>query len=154
MTAKTIPQGYHSLTPYLACRDAASAIDFYKRAFGAQEIYRMPGPGGKIGHAELKIGDSFLFLSDDFTGQYTATTGGPLSLHLYTENVDELFRRAISAGAREEMPVQNMFWGDRYGKLIDPFGNRWGLATHIEDVTPEEMQRRMASASAQAAGQS
>jgi PhnB protein len=149
MTVKAITEGYHSLTPYIACRNATAAIDFYKRAFGAQEIMRMPGPGGKIMHAELKIGDSFLFLADDFSGQYTGTTGGPISLMLYTENVDEVFNRAVAAGARAEMPLQNMFWGDRYGKLTDPFGNLWSLAMHIEDVSPEEMQRRSAAAAAQ-----
>lgn len=142
---RPIPEGYHSITPSLTCRDAARAMDFYKRVLGAREIMRMPGPGGKIGHAELRIGDSVIFVNDPFpgTGQPSESAGVPLIyLFLYTENVDSVFNRAVEAGCRVDMPLADMFWGDRYGKITDPFGHQWGLATHVEDVAPEEMKRR------------
>jgi PhnB protein len=144
---RAIPEGYNSISASLTCSDAASAIEFYKEAFGATELNRMMGPGGTIGHAELRIGDSVIFVSDVFPGMSAAPAPGTLPsvyLFLYTEDVDATFNRAIAAGAKAEMPVTNMFWGDRYGKLTDPFGHSWGVATHVEDVAPEEMERRAA----------
>ena len=158
--AKPIPEGYHSITPGLVCRDASRAIEFYKAAFGAQEIMRMPSPDGKVMHAELRIGDSVLFVNDEYPGMCAAPTPTATpsnSLFLYVNDVDSVFQRAVDNGAKETMPLQDMFWGDRYGKLTDPFGHSWGLATHVEDVAPEELERRstayMASF-AKAAGQS
>ena len=142
---RAIPEGYHSISPSLTCRDAARAIDFYKRVFGASEIMRMPGPGGKVGHAELRIGDSVIFVSDPFPGMSAASESGGapvIYLFLYTEDVDSVFNRAVQAGCRVDMPLADMFWGDRFGKITDPFGHQWGLATHVEDVAPEEMKRR------------
>jgi PhnB protein len=142
---RAIPEGYHAITPQLTCRDAARAIEFYKSVLGATEVMRMPGPGGMIMHAELKIGDSRLMLNDEFPGAAAApdaTKTHSSSLFLYTENVDDLFNRAVEAGSRVDMPLDNMFWGDRFGKFTDPFGHQWGVAQHVEDVTPEEMQRR------------
>ena len=142
---RAIPEGYHSISPSLTCRDAARAIDFYKRVFGATEIMRMPGPGGKVGHAELRIGDSVIFVSDPLPGMPAASESGAapvIYLFLYTEDVDSVFNRAVQAGCRVEMPLADMFWGDRFGKITDPFGHQWGLATHVEDVAPEEMKRR------------
>jgi PhnB protein len=151
-TVKPIPQGYHSVTPYLTLSDAARAIDFYKRAFNAQEVMRMAGPNGKVGHAELRIGDSVIMLGDEMPGTSTrspqslgGTTGG---VFLYVENVDAVFQQAVSAGAQVESPLADMFWGDRYGRLKDPFGHSWSVATHIEDVAPEEMSKRMQEAMA------
>ncbi len=142
--AQAVPDTYHTATPYLAVKGAAKAIDFYKAAFGAQELFRMDGPNGTIGHADLIIGNSHVMLAD--VPEKGDTKGGSSSTFLYVENVDEAFQKAIRAGAKETMPLQDMFWGDRYGKVTDPFGHEWQLATHIEDVTPEEMQRRLASA--------
>jgi PhnB protein len=142
---KAIPEGYHSITPSIVCKDAARAIEFYKGVFNATEKVRMEGPGGVIMHAELLIGNSHLMLSDEIPGMANAPkddTPNCINLFLYTEEVDAVFQRAVRAGAQMEMPLQNMFWGDRYGKLRDPFGHRWGLAQHIEDVAPEEMKRR------------
>lgn len=147
MPVKPIPQGYHSVTPYIVVNDAAAAIDFYKRAFGAQVTAKMDIPGGKIAHAELKIGDSMIMLADEMPRMSTksprslgGTTGG---IFLYVDNVDASFKQAADAGANVEMPPQDMFWGDRYGRLMDPFGHSWSMATHKEDVAPEEMKRRM-----------
>jgi PhnB protein len=151
---KPIPDGYHSITPSLTCRDAAAAIEFYKKAFGAKEIHRMPSPDGKISHAELKIGDSTIMVNDEFPGMAMAppTSGIPSNyLFLYVTDVDATFKRSVEAGAKSTMPVQDMFWGDRYGKITDPAGHHWGIATHVEDVTPEEMQRRGAEFMAKAA---
>jgi PhnB protein len=141
---KPIPDGYHSITPYITVDNAKQAIDFYKRAFDAKEIMRMDGPAGKISHAELKIGDSILMVSDAMPGARTpqALGGSPVNLFLYVEDVDNVFNRARSAGAKVDMPVDDMFWGDRYGKLTDPFGHSWSIATHKEDVAPAEMQKR------------
>jgi len=144
---RPIPEGYHSISPAITCKNAAAAIDFYKEAFGAAEICRMPGPGGMIMHAELRIGDSVIFVSDEFPGMSAAPTPGatPTSyLFLYTPGVDSVFNRAVAAGAQVTMPLADMFWGDRYGKLTDPFGHSWGVATHVEDVAPDEMMRRSA----------
>jgi PhnB protein len=142
-----IPKGFHSITPYLVVNDAKSAIEFYQRAFGAQEIVKMDGPNGKIMHAELKIGDSIIMLADEMPGTGTSapkTLGGTTAgVMLYTDNVDSVFKQAISAGAKADQQPTDQFWGDRYGKLTDPFGHSWSLATHIEDVAPEEMKKRM-----------
>jgi PhnB protein len=150
-TAKPIPQGYHSATPYLVVNDAARALDFYKKAFGAVETVRMAGPGGKIGHAEFRIGDSMLMLSDEMGGNRSPQSlgGSPVSIFLYVEDVDSVFNQAVNAGAKGDMPPQDMFWGDRFGKLTDPFGHLWAVATHIEDVAPEEMKKRTEAAMAQ-----
>jgi len=149
---KPIPQGYHSVTPYLSVNDAARALDFYKRAFGAQEIMRMDAPGGKIGHAEIRIGDSVVMLADEMPGSGCTAPqslgGTTAGLFIYVENVDAAFKQAVSAGAQVEMPLADMFWGDRYGKLKDPFGHSWSMATHKEDVAPAEMAKRMKDAMA------
>lgn len=152
---KPIPEGYHTVTPYLVVRDAGRAIDFYKRALGAKEVIRMPGPGGKIMHAEIQIGDSMVMLCDEFPesgGQSPQVLKGtPVSLYLYVEDVDTVFNQALAAGATAQMPVQDMFWGDRYGKLVDPFGHVWSIATHKEDLTAEQVSQRAAAAFSQGA---
>jgi PhnB protein len=144
---KAIPDGYRSVTPYLMVNGAGEAIEFYKRAFNARERGRVPGPGGKIMHAELEIGDSVVMLADEFPQMGAlgpASIGGtPVLIHLYVENVDAMFAQAIAAGGKQERPISNQFYGDRSGGLIDPFGHKWHLATHIEDVSPDELQRRM-----------
>jgi PhnB protein len=153
---KPIPDNFHSITPNLICRNVAQAIDFYKKAFGATERVRMPGPDGKIVHAELKIGDSILFLGEPMTKTVAAPEPGavnPMSIYLYVEDVDAVFNRAVAAGARVDMPLQDMFWGDRSGRITDPYGHQWGLATHKEDVAPEDMKRRQDAFFAKAAGQ-
>lgn len=146
--AKAIPDGYHSVTPYLIVKGAARALEFYKKAFNAQELYRMDAPGGTIGHAEIQIGDSRIMLSDEFPemgARSPETLGGsPIGLCIYVENVDVLFKQAVAAGGKEERPVKDQFYGDRSGTLRDPFGHQWTIATHKEDVSPEEMARRMA----------
>jgi PhnB protein len=144
MTVKAIPEGYHTLTPYMTVRDAAGAIEFYKQAFGAVERGVMKGPDGKIMHAELRIGDSIVMLADEFP-QFASLSpqsigGTGMGLHIYVENVDSAFDRAIGAGATIEMPVSDMFWGDRYGKLLDPFGHKWSIATHTRDMSMEEIE--------------
>jgi PhnB protein len=148
---KPIPPGYHTVTAYLVVSDAARAIDFYKQAFGATERGRMGGPQGKISHAELQIGDSIVMLSDEMMGNKSPQTlgGSPVSLFVYVEDVDSSFNRAVGAGAKADMPPANMFWGDRFGKLSDPFGHSWALATHIEDVSPQEMEKRGKAAMAE-----
>jgi PhnB protein len=145
---KPIPEGYHSVTPYLIIKGAADAIEFYKKAFGATELFRMEHEG-KIGHAEIKIGDSPIMLSDEhpsmgFSGP-TTLGGSPVSLMIYVEDVDTIYNQAIEAGATEQMPLQDKFYGDRSGSLKDPFGHIWHVATHKEDVSPEEMQKRIAA---------
>lgn len=141
-----IPEGYHSVTPYLIVDDAKAAIDFYTRAFGAEEKFRLP-MGERIGHAEIKIGDSFIMLADEFPEMGhlgPKSRGGPTcSLMLYVEDVDTAFPRAVAAGATEQRPVADQFWGDRMGTLVDPFGHQWSLATHVREVPPEEMKQRM-----------
>jgi PhnB protein len=155
---KAIPEGFHSITPAIVCKGAARAIEYYKEVFRAKEKLRMPGPGGVIMHAELSIGDSVLMLSDEFPGMTSAPPAdapNSINLFLYTDDVDSVFNRAVKAGAKVEMPLENQFWGDRYGKIRDPFGHRWGLAQHIEDVAPEEMKKRseaFSSKMAKAAG--
>lgn len=153
MAVKPVPEGYHTLTPYFTVRDAARAIEFYKQAFGAQERGVMKGPDGKVMHAELKIGDSIVMLADEFPefGAVAPESGGSTSmgLHIYVDNVDHAFDRAVKAGAKVEMPVSDQFWGDRYGKLRDPFGHRWSIATHVKDMSADEMKRSMDEAMAQ-----
>jgi len=144
--AQAIPEGYHTLTASIVVNDAARAIDFYKHAFGAVEVGRFPSPDGKIAHAELKIGDSKLMLSDEFSFGPTRapqTLGGTTTtFYIYTEDVDSLYNQALAAGATVKFPLKDQFWGDRTGHIADPFGHSWALASHKEDVSPEEMQRR------------
>lgn len=146
--AKPIPQGYHSVTPYLTLNNTASAIDFYKRAFGAQEIMRMDMPGGKIGHAEIRIGDSMIMLADEMPGggcqSPQSVHGTTAGVFLYVEDVDAVFNQAVSAGAQAEMQPADMFWGDRYGQVEDPFGHKWSLATHTRDLTEAQIKDGMA----------
>jgi len=150
-----IPAGYYTLTPYLVCRGAAKAIEFYKKAFDAKEKVRMPAPDGSIAHAELKIGNSVVMLGDEnpAMGQTAPETvgGTATGLFIYTANVDKAYAKAIAAGAKAEQPPTDMFWGDRYAKLSDPFGHKWSMATHIEDMSPKEMAKRGAEAMAQMA---
>lgn len=142
---KAIPKGYHTITPNLVIRDAAKAIDFYKKAFGAEVIAQMGGPGGKVLHAELKIGDSIIMLGDEIPEMNTkgpkSYGGSPVSFYVYVEKVDAAWKRAVDAGAKTVMPLTDMFWGDRTGRLEDPFGHLWSLAQHVKDVTPEEMKK-------------
>ena len=141
---KPIPEGMHSLTPHLVCRDANAAMDFYAKAFGAVDCGRLPGSNGTLMHGMMKIGDSSLMLVDEMPEWGSlgpqALNGSPVTLHLYVEDVDAAFARALAAGARETMPVADMFWGDRYGQLVDPYGHRWSLATHVRDMTPEQIR--------------
>jgi PhnB protein len=152
MPVKPIPEGYHSVTPYLIVDGAADAIEYYKKAFGATELFRMPMPGGKIGHAELKIGDSPIMLADEHPemGYKSPTSwgGSPVSLMLYVDDVDAVFKQAIAAGGKEQRAVQDQFYGDRSGTFADPFGHVWTVSTHKEDVSMEEMEQRMKSAHA------
>ena len=147
MTVKAIPEGMRTVTPHLVCEGAADAIEFYKKAFNAVENARMPGPNGKIMHAQIRIGDSNIMLVDDFPEQGCVgpkhLKGTPVTLHLYVEDVDASYKQAIDAGATARMPPADMFWGDRYGVLIDPFGHSWSIATHKRDLTPEQMQQGM-----------
>jgi len=146
MTVPPQPPGYHSVTPYLALRGAARALDFYARAFGATEIMRIP-MGELIGHAEIRIGDSVVMLADEMEGHAGPQTlgGTPVSLMIYTADVDAMFARAIAAGATAKRPVENQFYGDRTGVLVDPYGHVWSIATHVEDVSSEEIARRLAA---------
>jgi PhnB protein len=150
--AQPIPKGYHTITPHLVVDGAAEAIDFYVKAFGAKENSRMPFPSPdgktKLGHAELEIGDSRLFLADEFPDMGVVGPKGssPVTIHLYVTDVDAAFNRAVKAGATPSMPPDDAFWGDRYCKVVDPFGHHWSIATHKEDLTPEEVQKRMAVA--------
>lgn len=152
MSAKPIPEGYHTLTPFLTVRDAERAIEFYKNAFGAESRGVMKGPDGKVMHAELKIGDSILMMSDEFPdfGSVSpqALGGSPMGLHIYVPDVDASFERAVKAGAQVEMPVMEQFWGDRYGRLKDPFGHKWSIATHTKDLSMDEMKKGMEEAMA------
>ena len=152
MNAKPIPDGYSSVTPYLIVHDPAQAIEFYKKAFNASERFRMPGPDGKIGHAEIEIGGSAIMMGGDCPGrtQSPKTIGGsPVGLYLYVKDVDAIFKQAVDAGATVTQPVQNWFYGDRSGALTDPFGHIWHVATHVEDVPPQEIAKRAAAAMAQ-----
>ena len=156
MTVKPIPDGYNTVTPYLAIDGAAEAIAFYTQAFGAKERGRMDGPDGKIAHAELQIGDSVVMLSDPFPGASTkapAELGGTTaSVMLYVEDVDAVVEQAVKAGATLEREVEDQFWGDRFGSIVDPYGHSWSIATHVEDVPPEEMEKRAQAAMAAMAG--
>lgn len=149
MSVKPIPDGYHTATPYLIVKGAADAIEFYKNVFGAAELMRVPGPGGSVMHAEIKIGDSIIMLADEFPEMDALSPktigGSPVILMLYLPNVDEVFQRAIAAGAKELRPLQNQFYGDRSGTVEDPFGHKWTISTHVEDVSPEELERRLAA---------
>lgn len=156
--ADALKSGFPTITPHLVVKGAAEAIEFYKRAFGAVERHRMhmgesSDGAPKIGHAELQFGDSVVMLADDFP-EYgcpaPGENGGSVVIHLMSPDVDATFARAVEAGATATMPPADMFWGDRYGKLVDPFGHHWSIATHIEDVSPEEMQKRMEAMSANA----
>ena len=144
-SVKPIPEGFHTATPSLVVKDAAKAIDYYKEVFGAEERMRMPNPNGKIQHAEIKIGDSIIFLSDEFPnmgGKSPQTLGGHSGgIYLYVKDVDAVYEKALAAGAKSAMPVTDMFWGDRHGAFTDPFGHSWGVSTHTEDLSEEEMEK-------------
>ena len=153
MAVPPIPDGYHSVTPYLIVDDAAAAIGFYQRAFGAQELYRLPMKDAegrdRIGHAEIRIGDCNLMLSDEWPDMQAigpnARGGTTVSFMVYGDDVDRAYQRALDAGAKADKPIKDEFWGDRMGSVIDPFGHKWALATHVEDVPPDEMEKRMAA---------
>jgi PhnB protein len=151
MAVKPIPDGYHSVTPYLIVNGGHSALEFYKKVFGATEVGRFDGPGGKLAHAEMKIGDSIVMLSDEF-GEMgfrgpQSIGGSPVGIMLYVDDCDQMFNRAVAAGSTVKKPLEDQFYGDRSGTLVDPFGHVWTIATHKEDVSPEELQRRMAALS-------
>jgi len=152
MATKPIPEGYHTVSPYLAVDDAARAIEYYLKAFGAKELVRMEAPGGKVGHAELELGDSRIMLSDPFPQASTRPPkelgGTSASVFMYVKDVDAVVKRAVDAGATVTMEVANQFWGDRFGTITDPFGHVWSIATHVEDVPPEEMAERAKAAMA------
>lgn len=147
---KPIPEGYHAVTAYFVVRDASAAIDFYKKALGAEELFRMPMPDGKVGHAELQIGDSRVMLADEAPGSTAKSpqslNGTTVGFNLYVPDVDARFKRAVDAGAKVVRKLENQFYGDRSGTVEDPFGHVWTIATHVEDVSPEELEKRMASA--------
>ena len=149
MPVKPIPDGYHSMTPYLIIDGAAKAIEFYTKVFGAQEIMRLPGPDGKLGHAEIRIGDSVLMMADESPQMGNRSPksigGSPVSIMLYVEQSDRVFDRAVAAGATVDRPVEDQFYGDRSGTVIDPFGYKWTISTHVEDVSPEEMNKRISA---------
>ncbi len=146
-TVRPIPEGMRTVTPHLICAGAAEAIEFYQKAFGAVELSRMPGSDGKIMHASIRIGDSVIMLNEENPNWDSfgpkSLKGSPVTIHLYVENVDAVFEQAVRAGAKVTMPLDDMFWGDRYGKLEDPFGHQWSVGTHVRDVSPEEMQKAM-----------
>ncbi|MHB1287010.1 MAG: VOC family protein [Leptospirales bacterium] len=146
-TVKPIPDGMHTVTPHLICEGASDAIEFYKKAFGATEKGRLQNPDGQIMHASIQIGDSTIFLVDDMPERGwpgpKALKGSPVAIHLYVNDVDAFTARAVKAGAKVTMAVADMFWGDRYGQLEDPFGHRWSVATHLRDMSPEEVQQAM-----------
>lgn len=142
---RPIPEGMHSVTPHLICKGAAEAIEFYKKAFGASELSRLVSPEGRVMHASLRLGDSVIMLNDEMPEWCSvgplSLKGSPVTIHLYVEDAEAAFAQAVRAGARVTMPLDDMFWGDRYGKLEDPFGHQWSIATHLRDVTPEETQK-------------
>ena len=146
MPVSPIPEGYHSVTPYLVMKNAAAAIEFYKKAFGAVELLRMAAPGGKIGHAEIKIGDSPVMLADEYPDMGfkgpESLGGTPVSLMIYVDDVDKIYPQAIAAGGKEVRPLQNQFYGDRSGTLTDPFGHVWTISTHVEDLSEEDLAKR------------
>lgn len=156
MSVKPIPEGYHSVTPYLIVRGGGAAIEYYQKAFGAVELFRIPAPGGKVGHAEIKIGDSIIMLADEhpdmgYNGPQTIG-GSAVSLMIYVEDVDTVFERAVTAGATVKQALEDKFYGDRSGTIVDPFGHIWHISTHKEDVPAEEMERRAKEHSAAASG--
>ena len=155
-SVRAIPEGYHSVTLYLAVDDAAAPLEFYKQAFGAAEVMRMPGPDGKVGHAEIRIGDSRIMLADEYPHMGfrnpKAYGGSPVGLHLYVEDVDAVASQAVAVGAKELRPVKDQFYGDRTGSIEDPFGHVWHIATHKEDLSPDELKRRAAEAVQQQGG--
>ena len=142
---KPIPEGFHSVTPHLVIKDCANALEFYKKALDANEVYRSKMPDGRIMHAMIQVGDSFVMMADEFPDMGAvgpSTLGGTsTALHIYTDDADKLFTQAVEAGATPIMPLNDMFWGDRYGQIQDPYGHRWAIAKHIKDVTPEEMEK-------------
>jgi PhnB protein len=146
MAVKPIPEGYHTVTPYLIVKGAAQALEFYQKGLGATEVMRLAGPSGKVMHAEIKIGDSIVMLADEMPEMGAKSPqsigGSPVGICLYVEDVDARFKQAIAAGAKEERPVKDQFYGDRSGTLRDPFGHQWTIATHKEDLTPEEIGKR------------
>jgi len=147
LSVKPIPEGMHTVTPHLVCAGAAEAIEFYQTAFGATELSRVPGANGKLMHASVRIGDSVVMLNEEMPewGAFgpKSLKGSAVTIHLYVENADAVFEQAVAAGAKITMPLDDMFWGDRYGKVEDPFGHQWSIGTHVRDVTPEEMQKAM-----------
>jgi uncharacterized glyoxalase superfamily protein PhnB len=147
--AKPLPAGMHSVTPHIICAGAGDAIEFYKKAFGATEMFRLPGPDGKLMHGSIRIGDSAVMLAEESEKHGVLgpkhLKGSPVTIHLYVEDADAFVARAAEAGAKVTMPVAEMFWGDRYGRLQDPFGHMWSVATHVRDVTPDEMKQAMQS---------
>lgn len=149
MPVKPVPDGYHTVTPYLVVNGGASALEFYKKVFGATELTRFDGPDGKLAHAEIRIGDSIVMLSDEFVDRGfrgpQSIGGSPVGLMVYVDDCDKMFNRAIAAGATVKKPLEDQFYGDRSGTLVDPFGHLWTIGTHKEDVSPEELQRRMAA---------
>lgn len=155
-SVKAIPEGYHSVTPYLIVGDASGAIEFYRKAFGARELMRIAQPGGKIGHAEIEIGDSRIMLADEYPDVGARSPkvfgGTPVSLHLYVDDVDAVAKLAIAAGAKERRPIKDQFYGDRTGSFEDPFGHVWHIATHKEEVPPDELKRRADEAMKQQGG--
>jgi uncharacterized glyoxalase superfamily protein PhnB len=155
MATSSTPAGYHTVTPSLIVRGVGRAIDFYKAAFGAEEVTRMEGPDGAVMHAEIRIGDSVVMLGDENPQWGTlsplSTNGNPGSLHIYVADADASFARAVNAGATVRYPLENAFWGDRYGKVTDPFGHEWGIATRVKEMTHEEMKRAADEWMAQAA---
>ena len=153
MSVKPIPDGYHSVTPYLCVKGAAQAIEFYKKAFLATERMRIAQPDGRVGHAELQVGDSVIMLSDEFpeigARSPQSLGGSPVSIHLYVEDADAIFSQAVAAGAKIKRPIADQFYGDRLGGVEDPFGHNWWISTHKEDLSPQEIERRAALASHQ-----
>ena len=147
LSVKPIPEGMHTVTPHLVCAGAAEAIEFYQKAFGATELSRVPGENGKLMHASVRIGDSVVMLNEEMPewGAFgpKSLKGSAVTIHLYVENADAVFEQAVAAGAKITMPLDDMFWGDRYGKVEDPFGHQWSIGTHVRDVSPEEMQKAM-----------
>jgi len=147
MSVKAVPAGHHTVAPYLAIKNGVEALEFYKMAFGAIESYKLIMPDGRLGHAEIRLGDSVIMLADEFPefgGKAPPTLGGsPVSIHLYVDDVDAFFKKAVAAGAKERKPVMDQFYGDRSGQLEDPYGHLWWVATHKEDVPPEELQKRV-----------
>jgi PhnB protein len=157
MAANATPPGYHTVTPSIVVRNGSEAIEFYKRAFGAEEVSRMEGPGGSIMHAEIRIGDSVVMLSEENeqwgTRSPLSTNGNPSSLHVYVPDADAAFKRAVDAGASVRYPLEDAFWGDRYGKVTDPSGHEWGLATRVKNMSEEEIRKAGEEWMSQAAGQ-